>query len=228
MERNFQGVDNMKQCLITGAGTRFGREMTLRLLDAGYHVHLMTSAGKDWNSMKNVSVIDVDWHKIEIKNLKSLLPNTDQLDLIFFNHNSSALSEMKFEKSSIQRVQDWQHSYFVACQLPYYLIHLLKRQIHSDTKIGWMLSHLIKHVEDRQIGHADYIGNKFINACIMRAFSRSYPACFFGMYPVGDLITQSDFEEKAQGIVELIESKSIQDLNGSIFSNKGKTLNIYE
>jgi hypothetical protein len=218
----------MKQCLITGAGTRFGRELTLRLLDSGYHVHLVTSAGKDWSSMKNVSVIDVDWHKIEIKNLKSLLPNTDQLDLIFFNHNSSALSEMKFEKSSIQSVQHWQYSYFVACQLPYYLIHSLKRQIHSDTKIGWMLSHLIKHVEDTEVGHADYIGNKFTNACIMRAFSRSYPACFFGLHPDVNLIAQADFEENAQDIVELLDNKSVQELNGCIFSAKGKILNIYE
>ena len=228
MARNIQGVSNMKQCLITGAGTRFGRELTLKLLDAGYHVHLVTSAGKDWNSVKNVSVIDVDWHKIEIKNLKSLWPNTGQLDLIFFNHNSSALSEMKFEKSSVQNVQDWQHSYFVACQLPYYLIHSLKRKIHSDTKIGWMLSHLIKHVEDAWVGHADYMGNKFTSACIMRAFSRSYPACFFGLHPDGDLITELDFKEKANDIIEILHSKSVQDLNGYIFSTKGEILNISE
>ena len=89
-----------------------------------------------------------------------------------------------------------------------------------------MLSHLIKHVEDAWVGHADYIGNKFTNACIMRAFSQSYPACFFGLYPDGDLITQSDFKEKAQDIVEILNNKSVQDLNGHIFSTKGEILDI--
>jgi NAD(P)-dependent dehydrogenase (short-subunit alcohol dehydrogenase family) len=227
MARNFSGTDSVKQCLITGAGTRFGRELTLTLCESGYHVHLVTSAGDEWKSAENVTVINVDWQKIDIKNIRALLPDSTHLDLIFFNHNSSALSKMKFEKSSIQRVQDWQHSYFVACQLPYYLIHSLQRQIHSNTKIVWMLSRLIQHVEDSEVGHADYIGNKFTNACIMRAFSRSYPACFFGMHP-DDLVDQSDFKAKAQGMVELINNKSVQDLNGNIFSSTGEILDLYE
>jgi NAD(P)-dependent dehydrogenase (short-subunit alcohol dehydrogenase family) len=219
----------MKQCLITGAGTRFGRELTCKLLDAGYHVHLVTSAGKEWKSVKNLSVIDVDWNNIDIKNLKSLLPKiNDQLDLIFFNHNASSLSEKKFKKSAVQNPKDWQHSYFVACQMPYYLIHALKNKITPQTKIGWMLSQLIKTVQDNQVGYADYIGNKFTNACIMRSFSRSYPACFFGMHPDGELETTYDFKEKAQNIVTLIDNKSCQELNGYIFSTQGTLLNIYE
>ena len=218
----------MKQCLITGAGTRFGRELTLKLLDAGYYVHLVTSAGKDWNSVENLSVIDVDWHNIDIKQLKSLLPKTDHLDLIFFNHNASSLSESKFKKSSIQNPQDWQHSYFVSCQLPYYLIHALNNKITSHTKIAWMLSQLIHTVQDNHVGYADYIGNKFTNACIMRSFSRTYPACFFGIHPDGGLETKSDFKEKAQDIVALIDTKSCEDLNGYIFSTQGDLLNIYE
>ena len=218
----------MKQCLITGAGTRFGRDLTFKLLDAGYYVHLITSAGKDWNLIENLSVIDVDWHSIDIKDLKSLLPQTDHLDLIFFNHNASSLSESKFKKSSIQRPQDWQHSYFVACQLPYYLIHVLNNKITPDTKIVWMLSRLIKTVTDDQVGYADYIGNKFTNACIMRSFSLMYPACFFGIHPDGKLNNNSDFKEKSQDIVTLIDNKSCQELNGCIFSTTGQLLNIYE
>jgi hypothetical protein len=218
----------MKQCLITGAGTRFGRELTFKLLDAGYYVHLVTSAGKDWRLIENLSVIDVDWHSIDIKDLKLLLPQTDHLDLMFFNHNASSLSESKFKKSSIHRPRDWQHSYFVACQLPYYLIHVLNNKITPNTKIAWMLSQLIKTVTDDQVGYADYIGNKFTNACIMRSFSLMYPACFFGVHPDGELNNNLDFKEKAQDIVTLIDNKSIQELNGRIFSTTGQLLNIYE
>lgn len=219
----------MKHCLITGAGSRFGRALTCKLLDAGYYVHLVTSAGKEWRSVENLSVIDVDWKNIDIKNLKSLLPKTNvQFDLIFFNHNASSLSETKFKKSSIQSPKDWQHSYFVACQMPYYLIHALNNKITPQTKIGWMLSQLIKTVQNDQVGYADYIGNKFTNACIMRSFSLSYPACFFGMHPDGELESEMDFKEKAHDIVELIDNKSVQELNGYIFSTQGKLLNIYE
>jgi NAD(P)-dependent dehydrogenase (short-subunit alcohol dehydrogenase family) len=217
----------MKQCLIVGAGTRFGRELTLHLLGDGYHVHLVTSAGKDWDNVENVTVINVNWSEVTISSLRSLIPNTDHLDLIFFNHNASALSHPKFNKSAMQRPQDWQNAYFTACQLPYYLVHALGNKITPDTKVVWMLSELIKIVPNHQVGYADYIGNKFTNACIMRAFSVNYPACFFGVHPKGGLYTEQDWTEKSQNIVRLLNTKTAQELNGRIFSTEGELLDIY-
>jgi hypothetical protein len=146
--------------------------------------------------------------------------------MVFFNHNASALSQDKFKKSSMQNLQDWQQSYFVACQFPFYLVHALGNRITSETKIGWMLSELIANPLDNQVGYADYIGNKFTNACIMRSFALNFSACFFGIHPDGGLDNQLD--NKSQDIVQLIDNKTSKELNGNIFSTQGEILELYE
>jgi hypothetical protein len=126
----------------------------------------------------------------------------------------------------VQNPHDWQQSYFVSCQFPFYLVHALSDRINPNTKIGWMLSELIVNPVPDQVGYADYIGNKFTNACIMKSFSMNFPACFFGIHPDGGLSNQLD--NKARDIVQLIDTKSIADLNGNIFSTQGELLELYE
>lgn len=216
----------MKQCLITGGGSKFGKKLTEELINAGYFVHLVTSNQQDWQNNTSVRVIPVDWKTLEITNLKQIISNLPKLDLIFFNHNASALSLTKFSPKNMQNLLDWQHSYFVACQFPFYLVHSLGNRITSDTKVGWMLSELIKNPSDGHVGFADYIGNKFTNACIMRSFSLSFPACFFAMHPDGGISNKldSELDNKAQKIVKVIETKSCKELNGNIFSSQGDPL----
>ncbi len=218
----------MKQCLITGGGSKFGAKITHQLLEQNYHVHLVTSNPEPWRNNSQVTVIPVDWDTLQLTNIKNCIPATNHLDLIFFNHNASALSKDKFKKSTVQNFQDWQHSYFVACQFPFYLIHALSKHISTETKIGWMLSELITRPVDDQIGYADYIGNKFTNACIMKSFSMSFPACFFGMHPDGGLNENIRLDNKAQDIVQLVDQKSTLELNGKIFSTQGEILKLYE
>lgn len=218
----------MKQCLLTGGGSKFGATITTELIAQGYHVHLVTSNPTPWMTVANVTVIPVDWKNLQLNNIRTCVPAVDQIDLVFFNHNASALNQSRFKKSTIQNPQDWQHSYFVACQFPFYLIHALGNRIVPDTKIGWMLSELIATPRDNHVGHADYIGNKFTNACIMRSFALNYPACFFGIHPDGGLNDQLGFDKKSQDIVQLITEKTIQELNGNIFSTQGEILKIYE
>jgi len=218
----------MKQCLITGGGSKFGAKITEQLLATGYHVHLVTSNPVPWQGCGNVSIINVNWKTLQLNDIRNCIPKVKHLDLIFFNHNASALNQNKFKKSTIQNHQDWQHSYFVACQFPFYLIHSFKKQIDSTTRIGWMLSELITRPTDNQIGYADYIGNKFTNACIMKSFSLNFPACFFGVHPDGGLNDQATFDTKAQDIVQLINQKTSIELNGNIFSTNGKVLKLYE
>lgn len=218
----------MKQCLITGGGSKFGAKITEQLLAQDYHVHLITSNPTAWQDHCNVTIINVDWKTLQLSDVRKCIPAVEKLDLIFFNHNASALSQNKFKKATLQNLQDWQHSYFVACQFPFYLIHSLHKRIESTTKIGWMLSELIAHPVDSQIGYADYIGNKFTNACIMKSFALNFPACFFGIHPDGGLNEQSGLDKKAQDIVQLVLNKPTNELNGNIFSTQGEILNFYE
>jgi hypothetical protein len=216
----------MKQCLITGGGSKFGKKITEELIKADYFVNLVTSNEKAWSDNLDVNVIPVDWKTLGLADLKIIISNLPNLDLIFFNHNASSLNLSKFSPKQVQNLLDWQHSYFVACQFPFYLIHSLGNRISADTKIGWMLSELIKNPTDAHVGFADYIGNKFTNACIMKSFSLSFPACFFAMHPDGGVSNKADGEldNKAQGIVQVIDSKSCQELSGNIFSTQGKQL----
>lgn len=211
----------MKQCLITGGGSKFGQQLTQQLLRLGFHVYLITSNGAAWSGIEHVTVIPINWKTVSIADIKNLIPQCDQLDLIFFNHNASSLSQSKFQRGQLQSNKDWQHSYFVACQLPFYLIQSLSSRIHPNTKIAWMLSKLISDPVDSQVGFADYIGNKFTNACIMKSFSQSYSACFLGVHP--DSISEND-TSKAHDIIELITRSSTVDLNGKIFSANGTEL----
>jgi hypothetical protein len=210
----------MKQCLITGGGSKFGKQLTERLLAHGYHVHLITSHSADWTGIQNITIIPVNWKSIIVTDIKTLIPQTDKLDLIFFNHNASSLSQEKFQRGQLQNIKDWQHSYFVACQLPFYLIQAMSDKLCPDTRVAWMLSKLIVNPVDSQVGFADYIGNKFTNACIMKSFAQSYPACFLAVHP--DSLSENN-SGKAQNIVDLLDLP-VKHLNGKIFSAHGTEL----
>jgi len=205
----------MKNCLITGGGSKFGRKITEQLVQAEYHVYLIT--GSQQVTDPNITVISVDWHELKLQDIRGIISNLPNLDLIFFNHNASALNQTKFNQNQIQNFKDWQQSYFVASQFPFYLIHSLKNKISSTTKIGWMLSELISNPVSTQVGFADYIGNKFTNGCIMKSFAQSFPAIFFGINP--ESVGNDEDVSKAIKIVRLIEDTS--DLNGKIYYQNG-------
>jgi len=207
----------MKNCLITGGGSKFGSKITEQLVQAGYHVYLITGSQQITNP--NITVISVEWHELKLQDIRNIILNLPNLDLIFFNHNASALNQTKFNQNQIQSFKDWQQSYFVACQFPFYLIHSLKNKISTTTKIGWMLSELISKPVATHVGFADYIGNKFTNGCIMKSFAQSFPATFFGINP--EAVGNNDDVNKAIDLVELIEHTT--DLNGKIYYPNGTT-----
>jgi hypothetical protein len=209
----------MKNCLITGGGSKFGSKITEQLVQFGYHVYLITGSQQVTNP--NITVISVNWHELKLQDLSRIISNLPNLDLIFFNHNASALTQTKFNQNQIQSFKDWQQSYFVASQFPFYLIHSLKNKISNTTKIGWMLSELISNPVSTHVGFADYIGNKFTNGCIMKSFAQNFPATFFGINP--ESVGNKDDVDKAIKIVELIEHAT--DLNGKIYYPNGTIFN---
>lgn len=214
----------MKQCLILGGGSKLGSHLTKKFIETGYHVRLVTSNPAPWTDVKNVTTIPINWQQMSVTNIKEIIRNSPDLDVIFFNQNSSALSANNFKIGNFQSVSSWQQNYFVACQLPFYLIHALKHKI-SHAKIGWMLSRLIKNPVDQQIGYADYIGNKFTNACILKSFSLHSAGCFFGIHPDG-IVDNQDSVIKAHNIVHFINQSSVDQLNGRIFSHTGVELTL--
>lgn len=217
----------MKNCLLIGGGSKFGHYLTQEFVNAGYTVYLLT--GTSGKPKDNVVEILINWDTFSVSDLGPVMARVPNLDVIFFNHNSSSLSADMFKSNTMQSIKDWQHSYFVACQMPFYLVQLLNKKISNNTKIGWMLSQLIVDPTDKDIGYADYIGNKFTNACIMRAFSIYHSGCFFGIHPDGiDTSDTDSTKNKANDIVKLIDNSSKELLNGEIFSAQGEKLALWK
>ena len=109
----------MKTCVITGGGSKFGAKITKQLIASNYHVYLVTSNSQLWTNTPDLTVIPVNWQTLQLADIRNCIPAVDHVDLVFFNHNASALSKEKFKKSTVQNLQDWQHSYFAACQFPF-------------------------------------------------------------------------------------------------------------
>ena len=90
----------MKNCLITGGGSKFGSKITEQLVQAGYHVYLIT--GTQQITDPNITVISVNWHELKLQDIRHIISNLPNLDLIFFNHNASALDQTKFNQNQIK------------------------------------------------------------------------------------------------------------------------------
>lgn len=209
----------MKQALVFGGGSKFGATLTLTLIRRGYHVHLVTSNPQAW-SWDNVTTIPVDWHTVNLGELKNIIKDLPELDLIFFNHNASSLNSNKFKRGQLHDPRAWNQSYFVACQLPFYLVQALSNRINPNTRIGWMLSKLIVEPAEQYTGLVDYMGNKFTNACMIRAFAQNYPAVFFGVHPDNGVSQGGADQQAADGIVDIAEWPA-ERLNGHMFDTQG-------
>lgn len=215
----------MKQCILTGGGSKFGALLTEEFINAGYYVHLITSNGERYKDNKQINVIDVDWNSLNMLSLRKCIPDVSHIDVLFFNHNASSLTNSKFLPTTMQNQKDWQQSYFVACQFPYYYVNLLSKKLSNSSKIGWMLSELIKWPLESHLGFADYIGNKFTNALIMKNFALTQDKCFFGLYP--EYGVDEDALHKAKNIIHIIDSYSRDQLNGNILASEGYKLNLF-
>jgi NAD(P)-dependent dehydrogenase (short-subunit alcohol dehydrogenase family) len=92
----------MKTCVITGGGSKFGAKITKQLIASNYHVYLVTSNSQLWTNTPDLTVIPVNWQTLQLTDIRNCIPAVDHVDLVFFNHNASALSKEKFKKSTVQ------------------------------------------------------------------------------------------------------------------------------
>jgi NAD(P)-dependent dehydrogenase (short-subunit alcohol dehydrogenase family) len=213
-----------KQCLILGGGSKFGRNLTENFVACDYQVRLVTGTPGPWHDSSSVQTVAVDWKTLAISDIRRIVKDLSAVDVIFFNQNSCALSFENFKTNKVQSPSSWQQNYFVACQLPFYLVQALRSNFHN-TKVAWMLSSLIANPQDSQVGYADYIGNKFTNYCIMKSFSLSAGPneSFFAMHPDG-IQDANDSANKAHNMVKFINNSDVSTLNGKIFSHTGTTM----
>ena len=201
----------MKQALLVGCGNQRGERIVNGCIEAGYSV---TNIGSGASAIQTVNNIKIEWKDLDIIKLHKILVKINhKVDFIFFNQNASSLSNIDFTqpKKTLDTwglVKSWGHSYWLSCQLPYFLIKTLETNLHHETIIGWMLSGYIDKNKQGVETHPDYSGNKYTNYMLMKNFNTKYQC--FGIDP------EFETSDKIQPLIKEICSGS-KKCNGKLF-----------
>lgn len=183
MEKTFSGV-SMKQALLIGCGNERGSKIVLGCKEADYSI---TNIGSSPSTVSDVNNIKIEWNSLGIETLHKILKQVDHsVDFLFFNQNSSSLAELDFTKTkdtldNWRSIKGWGRSYWLSCQMPYFIIHTLGERLDSNSNIGWMLSGYIDVKRPGVTDHPDYSGYKFTNYLIMKNFNKRFRC--FGINP---------------------------------------------
>lgn len=201
-----------KNCLLIGCGSKFGLELLDYLLEQGYNVNSISGSEL---KQSNVNHLQINWNTLNVTQIEKFLKQLPDLDLVFFNQNSSALNSNDFIKNkntlNLWKLEkEWNQAYFVSCILPFHIIHTLK----AAHKIVWMLSPLIYHHDQKQIGFADYVGNKYQNYLILNNFSKQDQSIFIGLNP--DKLLSIKDDARISNMVNFIESAD-KESSGRVF-----------
>lgn len=209
--------------LFVGSSKGLAKSLSQARANAGHEVlHISSSASA------GAGALAVDWNRINESDLHRFLTGLPRIDLVFFNQNSSSLSESSFRMDRYQpldlwkQIAHWRQSYFVSCQLPFQIIHSLGDRLHSDSRICWMLSSMIVRHPDP--GYADYIGNKFQNYLLMKNFASRHQSCFMGIDP-GDL-NNTNQDIKLSALLQLLD-RPVAQTNGRVFDCLGAESSLF-
>lgn len=200
-----------KNCLLIGCGSKFGLDVLNHLAEIDYSINSISGSSLEDSRINH---LQVNWKNLNVAQIEKFLRDLPDLDLIFFNQNSSALNSDSFLKIDNtldlwKLEKDWAQAYFVSCILPFHIIQTIK----SVDKIVWMLSPLIYTINNTQVGFADYIGNKYQNYLILNNFSKQN-FISIGLNP--DKLLSIKDDVRIKHMVEFIESLSKKD-SGRVF-----------
>jgi len=201
-----------KNCLLIGCGSKFGLELLNHLVELGYTVNSISGSGIEH---AGVNHLQVNWKTLNVAQIEKFLRALPDLDLVFFNQNSSSLNTHDFlkNKSTVdlwKLEKHWNQSYFVSCILPFHIIHTLK----NIRRVIWMLSPLMYRHDEDHMGFADYVGNKYQNYLILKNFSKEKQSIFIGLNPDKPLAIKDD--DRIKRMVDFIESTD-ETANGRVY-----------
>ena len=171
----------MKQALIIGGGSKNSKVIVDCLIEHNFEV---TNIGS--SEHPNANNITIEWSKLDIPSIHKLCKFEQQIDFIFFCQNASSLNSSDYDPNlptikTWKLIKDWSHSHWISCQLPFLVIHSLSGNLHSKTKIGWMLSDYIDYQSKGVENFPDYSANKYQNYLQMLDFGNYYQT--FGILP---------------------------------------------
>lgn len=195
----------MKHALVVGGGQGKGAIIVDALLTHRYNV---TNIGASMHARaKNIAV---DWKDLDIPWVQKNCKFDQNFDIVFFNQNSSSLCEDDFvlgAHSTLKTwklLKDWTHSHWLSCQFPYLLLQTIYKNLHSNTKVGWMLSNYIKYDKQGVQNHADYSSFKYFNYLQQQCFNNRNDIKTFAIYP--DFGLDNSEQNLYNTIVDIISS----------------------
>lgn len=210
----------MKNALLIGTGSRWGLHLTNELINRGYNVTIVTSSSPEINAR----IIPVDYYNLSMESIINLAKSVnDQIyDLIFFNHNSGGGPDAQYFKPDGPMIdpKSWGKSLYIHSMFPAIFLRLISKSINDDTKIGWMLTGMIKDANPEHFQWGLYGSAKYINLCVMRLFSQNHPGIFFALNP--SWFPPGEEKQDAETIADTIEKITIQQ-NGICIDKNGNT-----
>lgn len=172
----------MKHALTVGCGGGTGSTITDTLIHNGYQV---TNIGATTNAQcKNIII---QWNDLNVSNLHKITRFQQQFDFVFFNQNGSSLDQNAFDPTNNDTlttwklIKDWQQTHWISCQMPFLLLSNIKKNLTSNSKIGWMLSSTMFWDQDHSEQFPDYSSQKYFNYLSMKCFGKHYQT--FGIMP---------------------------------------------
>lgn len=201
----------MKQALTIGCGSSNSNIIVDTLVEQGY---VVTNIGN--STHPKATNIQIQWNELQITNLHKLCKINGVLDFVFFNQNGSSLNHNNFDFSSLDTlgawklVKDWQQSHWISCQMPFLLLHTLKQNLTSSTKIGWMLSSTMRWDNSNATAYPDYSSQKYFNYLAMRCIGDHHQT--FGIMPD---FSKDDAHNKLKNIIKQV---CTQDINNKLFN----------
>lgn len=177
----------MKEALIIGGGSENGRPILDALLENNFQI---INVGSSAYQKINITNILVDWNSLDIPFVhKQFSQFTGNFDFVFFNQNSSSLNLNDFSLDHDdtleiwRRINDWKTSHWLSCQLPFLVLHTIRKNLNSTSKVGWMLSSYVDYRNEGCSNFADYSSYKYFNYLSMKSFGLKNQIKTFGIYP---------------------------------------------
>ena len=203
----------MKQALIIGGGSKNSQIILSTLLDNDFEI---VNFGASIYPHPQVTNVKIAWDQLDIEFVQrnfSVFNNT--FDFVFFNQNGSSLSlaDYRTDHDDIlevwRRIKDWDRSHWTSCQLPFLILHTIRKNLNAESKVGWMLSQYIDHTNPHSVDFADYSSFKYFNYLSMKSFGMMNQFQTFGIYPE---FSDPDSKNKLQQIIaEIVNSNNIKD-----------------
>jgi hypothetical protein len=201
----------MKQALILGGGSENGRAILETLIDNNFSVINVGSSQFDHAMVTN---IHVRWNQLTVDSVYKIFNQFDSVfDFVFFNHNSSslAMSDFDLDHDDVLKkwrlIKDWSRSHWLSCEMPFLILHTIRHNLDSRSKVGWMLSNTVEHGRAHSRQYPDYSSNKFFNYQAMRCFGEVNQFKTFGIYP--DFAVAGSRDKLKSIVTEIVQCNTL-------------------